>query len=227
MQRIADGVYWLEAGRYANAYLLEGNLGLTLVDSGPPGRTEALIQEIKGAGFRISDVHQLLLTHAHAGHIGGAARLLRLRRMKVFAHPAEIAAIQGKEPLPRLPGRWGRLKRAWQGLWSRPEPVEALSPVRAGDSLKFSARWQVLHTPGHTPGSLSLYDPLRGILICGDALIHCGGRLRSGALDPGAVDAARSLERIASLYCETLCCGHGPVLRENASEAIRGLAHPA
>jgi len=211
----------LEAGRSVNAYLIESGAGLTLVDTGPADRAEALVDEIQQAGFRLDDLERIVITHAHADHSGGAAALLARKRVKVYAHPNDIAALEGKAPMSYGPGPLGWFRRRS----ARAEPLLSVVPASPREPIRGLPRWQVLHTPGHTPGSLSLFDPVNGLLLCGDAITARDGRL--ALADRSAsdrVDAAATLEQLASLDVEVLACGHGRVLRPRAWQKIEALA---
>ena len=225
MQRIRKGLYVLEAANWVNAYLIEGPRGLTLVDTGHPRCPEKLVAEITGAGFDLREIEQILITHAHFDHAGGAAYLLGKNRVKVYAHPEDAGEIQGKiAKRPFHPARW--LSKFVQRMWFPYRPLETVVPLKQSDTLRALPRWQVLHTPGHTPGSLSLYQPADYLLICGDAFSNRGGKL---ALSPSLFNddhaaAARSAKKLAELPCEVLCCGHGPVIRSGAGQQMHGLA---
>jgi glyoxylase-like metal-dependent hydrolase (beta-lactamase superfamily II) len=166
-----------------------------------------------------------LITHHHFDHAGGAAFLLEKHRVKVYAHPDDAAAMQGVlAKRPFSPARW--LSGLVQKFWFPYRPLEIVVPLRQSDTLRALPQWQVLHTPGHTPGSLSLYQPSDYVLICGDALSNRKNKL---GLSPRLYNdddaqAGRSLKKLAQLPCEVLCCGHGPVIRSGAGQALHKLA---
>jgi glyoxylase-like metal-dependent hydrolase (beta-lactamase superfamily II) len=225
MQRLRKGLYLLESGGFVNSYLIEGPRGLTLVDTGHARAAEKLAGEIELGGFSMRDIEQILITHSHFDHAGGASYLLTRNRVKIFAHPDDIPAIQGrKDPRPFTVSRWvSGLIQKW---WFPYRPLEIVVPLRQSETLRALPQWQVLHTPGHTPGSLSLYQPTDFTLIAGDALSNRKGKLD---LSPSPYNddnelAAKSLRRLAELPCEMLCCGHGPVIRSGAGQTIHLLA---
>ena len=220
MQRIRQGFYLLEAGRVANAYLLESASGLTLVDTGPADRGEALVEEIQQAGFHLDDLSRIVITHAHADHAGGAAAVLKRRRVKIYAHPADIAALEGRAPMHYGHGPLGWLRRKA----ARAEPLPSVVAASPREPIRGLPHWQVLHTPGHTPGSLSLFNPVHGLLLCGDAIAARDGKLTlADRMASDRAAAAKSLEMLASLDVEVLACGHGDVLRPRAWQKIEAL----
>lgn len=221
MQRLRDGLYLLESGADVNAYLLEGPRGLTMVDTSYSRSWEALVHELEQGGFSLNAVEQIVLTHGHRDHAGGAAHLVQRHRVRVFAHPEDIPMIQGKPGAPAdLRERFVR----WLAARRFPyRPLEIVVPLRHGDTLRALPRWQVLHTPGHTPGSLSLYQPTDKVLLCGDALSNAEGVLDlAPSLDThDAAQAAETARALAEIDVDTLCPGRGPVIRHGASLRLR------
>lgn len=217
MLRLRKGLYLLEAGASVNACLLETAKGLILVDAGPAERAGALLAEISNAGFDLSSLEAVVLTNSRPDHVGGADAVVARKRVKVFAHPADIPAIQRTAPPPA--GLLARLARRLEE-WRHPyRPPEIVVPVRQGESLRALASWQVLDTPGRTPGSISLYNPAERVLLCGDALDNSAGALGiSPRCAPADVPRARlSALGLAALECDTICFGHGPPLRGDAA----------
>lgn len=218
MQRIREGLYLLESGRTVNSYLIEGQ-GLTLVDVGPEDSLDALIAEIHAGGFRLDDLQRVVLTHAHPDHAGAAPALLRRKRVKVFAHPEEIPTLEGREGRPT--GWFARLKELFA---DKAEPLPAVVPASPRDPIRGLARWQVLHLPGHSAGSLGLYDPANAVLLSGDAVSNRDGV--PAIADSRALDlavATRSASAIAKLDVEVIAPGHGPVMRPRAWKTVEGL----
>lgn len=225
MIRLAEDVYRLEAGGFVNSYLIVGDRDLTLVDAGTSRGAIALIRELKGNGFTLDNVGRVVVTHAHADHAGGLARLLEKRPIKVFAHPADIPILTGRVRVPPFRGVFGVMATAALEQVTPWRPIEGALPIEPGTPVRGLPQWQVLHTPGHTAGSISLYEPARQILLCGDLLSNRGGRLHpvTRAFNQDADGVRASIGMVAKMDVDILGCGHGPEVRGGAFRHIEKL----
>jgi glyoxylase-like metal-dependent hydrolase (beta-lactamase superfamily II) len=104
-------------------------------------------------------------------------------------------------------------------------PIQDPRPLLDDDVLPALGGLRVVHTPGHTPGSICLYSPATKVLFSGDVL-----QLRHGRLAPphqvfsdDLAEARRSVMRLAELDVDTICFAHYPPLRGDATAALRGL----
>ena len=94
-----------------------------------------------------------------------------------------------------------------------------------GDVLPTLGGLRVVHTPGHTPGSICLYSPRDRILFTGDVLQRRRGRISfaSGLYSDDHAEARRSVQRLTELDVRMIVFAHFPTLHENANEALAGL----
>jgi glyoxylase-like metal-dependent hydrolase (beta-lactamase superfamily II) len=222
LQTLAKGLYLLRTGGSLNAYLIEGSRGLTLVDAGHCRGTDALLAEIKSAGFSYSDLELLVLTHGHFDTAGGAAGLLKRKRVKVYAHPGEHKALTA--PPEASGGLLGMGAFIVRRIVYPFEALPVVLPIHQGETLRSIPEWQVIHTPGHTAGSICLFKPTEKILICGDAVSKKGREL---SLFPGPENidqATSSVRRLAGLGCEMVAPCRGPVIRIKAAQLLKNLA---
>lgn len=163
-----------------------------------PGDDIRLIREIlERHGLK---VRAIFITHAHIDHIGGAARLKALTGAPVWMNSNDQTLYDNLD---------------WQANWlgvATPDRTEVDVGARDGDSLQLGeTAFHVLHTPGHTQGSLCLFVPAEGKLLAGDTLF----RDSIGRTDLPGGDGRqilRSIEdKLLRLPEETrVICGHGP-----------------
>lgn len=150
--------------RFVNLFLYTGER-LTLIDSGVAGAEQLLFRYIREIGRCPEEIDTLILTHSHPDHIGAACTIRDLCRCRVLIHEAEREWAEDTELQCRqrpVPG--------FATLVAGSVPVD--QALRHGDCLALDATVQltVLHTPGHSHGSISLWDQQRGSVICGDAV---------------------------------------------------------
>jgi hydroxyacylglutathione hydrolase len=150
--------------RSVNAFLVAGRQAC-LIDSGVSGSSGAILTMVREAGRDPGDVSTLALTHSHPDHIGGALSIRRATGCIVAAHPAERAWIED----PSLQAR-ERPVPGFSTLVEGPVPVDRL----LGDDDRIGIGGErfitIIHTPGHSPGSISLFLEDEGVLITGDAI---------------------------------------------------------
>ena len=209
----------------ANVYLLVDD-DLTLVDTGFSGRADLILEQIEELGYSPSDVKRIIITHHHADHTGGLAALKRATQAEVIAHPADAPYIDGTlpQPGPVRPQWLSKLLAHFSWLLAT-EPVVVDTLVNDGDELPILGGIKILHTPGHTPGSICLYLQSKDLLIAGDLLAHRFGlRLPSKSFTVDIAQEIQSVKRVASLEFDIICFGHGLPIMRNAHHIVANFA---
>ncbi len=230
MRQVVPNVFLIEGLRGANVYLLVSGERLALVDSGMAADAEPIAAQLQEDGYAPPELDSILLTHAHGDHIGGTAALARLSGAHVVAHRDEVPYIEGTKPLPADSLVPRVLNWLSDRIMFRGPSCEVNRVVEGGDVIDVLGGTRVIHTPGHTPGSISLYQPDRRILFCGDALFNAnpvsgrpGLRLPIRLFTADNAEARDSVGKLSDLAVEVLCCGHGEPIVEGAQERMRTL----
>jgi glyoxylase-like metal-dependent hydrolase (beta-lactamase superfamily II) len=100
MRQILPDIYLIEGLRVAHVYVLISEEGLTLIDSGTPGETAKIAAQIEKAGYELSDVRAIVVTHAHSDHTGTLTELVRRSGAQVLAHRDEVDYLERTASLP-------------------------------------------------------------------------------------------------------------------------------
>jgi hydroxyacylglutathione hydrolase len=117
-----------------------------------------ILKIVERHGLRVK---QIVVTHAHIDHIGGAQKLQRATGAPVLLNENDLALYDQME-----------VQAAWLGM-ETPERARIDTAARQGDRLRIGGTdLEVLHTPGHTPGSISLWIPAEKKLLAGDTLFR-------------------------------------------------------
>ena len=211
-----------------NSFLVLGRDDrLTLVDTGirsAPPRIRAAIAEL---GKRPQDVSAIVLTHAHSDHTGGAAELVGDTGTGITVHTDDARYVASGTTPPRDRSTLlGKLLR-WGELTMPASPVEV--ELHEGQLLEDSGL-EVHHTPGHTPGHVSLLHRPSDTLITGDAIWNMRGRRTWPVLAfcTSARQTKETAATLADLDYRNAAFTHGPEIRGTGREAVRlFLAHPA
>jgi glyoxylase-like metal-dependent hydrolase (beta-lactamase superfamily II) len=228
MQQVLPGIFqlsrwWDQADLGSNVYLIDTGGELALVDTGFRGREHLIIQRIRRLGYSSSRISSIIITHHHTDHTGGLAGLVEVTGAKVIAHSADAPYIEGSmpQPGPSRPSWLSRAARPFQYLLAT-RPVRVDIEVADGDELPLAGGVRILHTPGHTPGSICILLKRNGVVFTGDLLAQRFG-LKWPSI-PFTADVAqlrRSARKLAVYEFESACFGHGSPIKTNADRRVR------
>ena len=182
----------------ANSYLIVGDEP-TLIDCGSSEGYPALKRDLESFGYQPKDIRKVIATHGHWDHLSGMALLREESDAQLFIHEQDREQVET--------GDWDRTAAF---LYDRPfRRVQVDGLLRDGEELALGDyRFTVLHTPGHTPGSVCFWTEINGLklLIAGDTF-WAGYHPRIGSnLD----DWAASLDRVLELEFDVMTIGHCP-----------------
>jgi len=176
-----------------NSFYIAGNVH-ALIDPGLARHVPDLLESMKIDGLRWGDIRYIINTHSHPDHFDGS-RHFDEQDVQIALHDEEIEFLNG-------PG--GELYSLF-GL-KRPD-VQVNLPLKAGDMILGNEPFQVIHIPGHSPGSIGLYYQKTKALFCGDVIFD----QNVGRTDfPGGSGALlkKSIVALSKLDVECLFPGH-------------------
>ena len=159
MKRVINGVYIIPMGM-ANAFLIEGDGGLTLIDAGYPGKEATLFGAIRELGCSPDQLKHLIFTHGHPDHIGSAAAIVRETGARTYMHPLDISLAESCGPFRPLEPAPGLLRTVLCKLIYHPnqrlEPIAINQQLTDGELLAIAGGIEVIHAPGHCAGQVAL-----------------------------------------------------------------------
>lgn len=215
---IAPGIH---AVRLLSVYaFLISEPRMTLIDTGLIGSGRTVQRYVKRIGRSIDDLDRIICTHAHPDHIGAVRELAADREVEVLMHPADLAGLS-----VRLREAVANRNRGQLIAYFTRHPGEA-TPIEDGQVLPMLGGLEVVHTPGHTPGSVCLYARRHKLLFTGDVLQVIRGNVTfaSAVFSDDIALARASVARMAALDVETIAFSHYPPWRKGANDVLRELA---
>ncbi|HEU4396313.1 MAG TPA: MBL fold metallo-hydrolase [Actinomycetota bacterium] len=236
MMQVKEGIHRLTQG-VVNFYLIEEGGKLLLVDAGAPGDWDLLVRAVADLGRGLDDLEAVLLTHAHADHIGTAERARTTAGAQVWIHQAD-AEMATSGTSPKNDGRASSyLLRAefYRTLFSLARrgatkiiPVREVTTFADGETLELPGRPRAVHAPGHTLGSAALLLEGRQVLLTGDVLAtrnpltgRVGPQIMPSGLNRDTPQALRSLAALDGIPADVLLPGHGEPWTDGVPEAVR------
>ena len=227
---VASGVYRIPLS-IVNAYMVGepggGDRSWVLVDAGMSLSKSAILREAARVYGKESRPAAIVLTHGHFDHVGSLATLAELWDVPVYAHTLELPYLTGRSDYPPPdPFVGGGAMSLMSPLYWR-APINLFSRVHAlpAGAVPFLPGWRWIHTPGHTPGHISLFREDDRALIAGDAFVTTKQESAYAALaQPPVVHgppayftcdwqaAEQSVRRLADLNPEVAATGHGKPL---------------
>ncbi|HLF05075.1 MAG TPA: MBL fold metallo-hydrolase [Dehalococcoidia bacterium] len=226
-QQVLPNLYQLPVGGTSVFLVVEETI--TVVDAGWRSSGRRVVEFLQYLGRSPEEIAYIVSTHYHTDHIGGVAHIKELSGGRVAVHQAEVPFVQG-HPEARLPNPFhntvlGLLMTPLLSL-AQPKPFAVDLPLQDGDRLSPLGGMEIVHTPGHTPGSISLYFPDHGLVIAGDALQFKRRRLEppSPLVSHDMAQARESIRKLARLEFEVLCFSHYPPIHSGAARSLRQFA---
>jgi glyoxylase-like metal-dependent hydrolase (beta-lactamase superfamily II) len=225
MVEILPGVHKIDGVNPYSYVIVEKDGSLTLVDTGMSKDGKKVLDYIHARMTRKpSDVKTIVLTHCHTAYVRGAYELRRATGATLAIHEEDADYLSGRRKMSAPKGAVGV-------LFKISEPLLTLTPTEPDQRLKendlVGGSLTVLHTPGHTPGGISLFDRQRKRIFVADLIRNRRGKLQGPpeefAFEVG--QARKSLQKIASVDFNTILSGEGETFTSNdAPKKIEALA---
>jgi len=220
-QQVTEGVYFIQGQDEfipdSHAYVIgkPDSEDLSLIDAGLMGKGDYKLGSIDNLGIDFKSIKRVIMTHTHLDHIGCLAEILeQLPWAELWVHDMEARPLEagdertvyGMEMFKNLcilqyklkPGSFRfRVDRKLQG----------------GEDLQLGGlSWEVIHIPGHSPGSIGLYDRRRKILIPGDVVYADYAIGRFDLHGASGAEHKESLLRLGDLDVDILLPGHNRIV---------------
>ena len=221
-----------DASWYTNVYVIEGSDGHILVDSGWDSQESlwALQEGIKAANLKLRDITKVVITHIHPDHYGLSSKIKQICGAQVAIHRIDAGFISPRyKDFANLIKKTGELLRQngvpdnelpqlkeaslWMNKYVTPDAPEVM--LEDGDTISNdSFEFEVLWTPGHSPGHICLYERERRFILTGDHVLydttpHVGLNPQSG--DNPLGNYISSLKKLERLKVHFILPGHGPM----------------
>lgn len=200
-----------------------------MVDTGVPTSEKKIIKQLKKQGIKLDDIGLIIVTHGHIDHFGSAKELKDILKVPILMHQLDKVALQtGKSMLETLKSNhkiWDFVlkPKIAKDIASQCFPDIILNGDQEYDLSTFGINGKVIHTPGHTPGSLSvvLDDGSAIIMDLASSGIFLGGiafhsRMKHPPFHDNLEQVKNSINHILSLNTKIFYLGHGhPVSRKS------------
>ena len=207
--------------------VLFGTNDIVLVDCGYQGSLKQLEKQLRYHNIEPSTLTKIVLTHQDDDHIGAAAEMKeKYPTIQILASHIEEPYISGKAKNLRLQQaeEMQKLLPDDQKYWGEQfcdrfrnlKPITIDLTLHSGDVFDWGGGCEIIATPGHTPGHISIRSLSNDFLITGDAAVLEEDKLvvANPEYSLNLEDARRSLEKIISYNCNPYICYHGGILNE-------------
>jgi glyoxylase-like metal-dependent hydrolase (beta-lactamase superfamily II) len=213
-EEIISGVYLIGGSGITSAddaaiYLIDFAGALVLIDAGAGRSFSQIVRNIEMIGLNPANISNLILTHCHIDHIGSVPFFKKQYQTKILIHELDAKAVESGDSL--------KTAANWYGTTFPPTKVDR-KLSGAHEILKFGGEeLYCLHTPGHTPGSISLYLDREGKRVLFGQDIHGPFNSSFGS----DIEAwKKSMQILLALNADILCEGHFGIFQPK--ERVRG-----
>lgn len=216
--------------------LLQDENDTILIDCGYPNFMDLLEQAVNRYAITLDSITKLIVTHHDIDHVGSLAAIKRTYpHIQIIAYEMEVPYIEGDKKVVRLeqaestfdelPDEAKPYVQQFMDSLKAVETIHVDQIVMSGEMLPWCGGIEIVHTPGHVPGHISLYLPSSKTLIAGDVVVIEQGKL--AIANPQFADdlneAIRSVRRLLDYDIEQLICYHGGLFQGDVKQALQQL----
>ncbi|MFX1295730.1 MAG: MBL fold metallo-hydrolase [Promethearchaeota archaeon] len=195
--QVMDGVIFIPGvGFNSNVYII-GRNEIGIIDTGAsPNYVSNVLDKMKEFNLQPEKVKKIILTHIHPDHTGGIIGFIKAFNPTIYMHKAD-------------------------GVFLIQEFSDRMQLLVGDETLTIdNFSFQVIHTPGHSPGGICLYDAKQKLLFSGDTIFSHGSVGRTDLRGGNSRLLVQSIEKLLKLDVEYLCPGHMTTVK-NGNDHIR------
>ncbi len=222
VEKVTNGVYFIagedEFMPDSHVYILgeADSHDLTMVDAGLFGKGTKKVEAIKKAGIRLADIKRVIMTHTHLDHLGALKEIIKeMPHIELWVHRAEGEQLEsGDERTVYGMEMFRQMFQMQFGIKPGEFRFKVHRKLEGGENLDLGGmRWRVLHIPGHSMGSIGLYNPHKMVLIPGDVIYGDYNIGRFDLFGASGKQLKESLFSLAELKVRILLPGHNNIVK--------------
>jgi len=210
---VSKGIYGFSG--VSNCYLVF-NREIFLVDTGMPGKSNEVLKFlVNNLKHDPEDIKTIVITHHHYDHIGSLDKLKKISKARVAVHSADADYLSGVKS--QTGSAFMKPLVSLMKLLYRTRPVKPDIILEDGDRI---GDYGVIHTPGHTPGSICLYNHDNGVIFVGDNLKYSKGKIEKPGIMHEPEKYRESMKKLENLDIEVILTGHGPPVTSDVKKKL-------
>jgi hydroxyacylglutathione hydrolase len=221
MKKISEGIYFIrgqdEMIPDSHTYVLgiPGSGDLSIIDPGLTGKGKYKINAMLDGGIDLNSVKRIIMTHSHFDHIGCLSEIKKfVPQAELWVHENEAQPLEdGDDKIVYGMEMFKNMCIAQYNIASDAFRFQVDKKLKGGENLNIGdMKWEVLFIPGHSPGSIGLYNKPNKVLIPGDVVYSDYAIGRFDLYRANSSDLKESLFRLAKLEVDILLPGHNQVV---------------